>query len=223
MDKLPRNYRAHTNKYICHIYTINMLHMCRWSMRVCALRREFAANWKCHGNGKQSPRRGAAPVAWNAWNGRQLKRVRCRTMWQSSRPASAEPQRGLRVEPELAECAIGVREIARQWSHWQVSHLAFALQEIYVFEGRVAIDGERLRRMCCKIDWYKDISEDSHTDRRSRQNVQRKWLTDKHTDWQTGRQTYTIKYLQTEFNEHPDWDIHSNKDRQTNEKTATDK
>lgn len=40
--------------------------MCRWSMRLCALRREFAANWKCHGNGKQSPRRGAAPVAWNA-------------------------------------------------------------------------------------------------------------------------------------------------------------
>lgn len=30
MDKLPRNYRAHTNKYICHIYTINMLHMCRY-------------------------------------------------------------------------------------------------------------------------------------------------------------------------------------------------
>lgn len=106
MDKLPRNYRPHTNKYICHIhicdiYAIYVQYM--WSMWLCALRREFAANWKCHGNGKQSPRRGAAPVAWNAWNGRQLKRVRCRTMWQSPRPASAEPQSSLRVEPELSE------------------------------------------------------------------------------------------------------------------------
>lgn len=28
MDKLLRNYRAHTNKYICHIYTIYICHIC---------------------------------------------------------------------------------------------------------------------------------------------------------------------------------------------------
>lgn len=27
MDKLPRNYRAHTNNYICHMYTIYMLYI----------------------------------------------------------------------------------------------------------------------------------------------------------------------------------------------------